>query len=302
VGAGNVDASGWLERNVTYRIGGIDDYRAASLQSWSSVASNWAQLTDRVDRQLRSAAEWIIDELALAPGQRVLDLAGGPGTVSMMAARAVDPGGHVIYSDFAEPMVDAARTRLEGAGAPGVEYRVIDAESIDLPDASVEAVACRMGYMLMADPATALRESARVLVAGGRIALAVWSDAESNPWGALPMQAVASQLGAPPPPADAPGLWALADEGRLKGLLEDAGLQSIRIQKLDDAVEFESAEQWIETTRRLAGPLNALLASLDDETRGAIEDRLREMAKPYELPDGRVSMPEQILGASASRP
>ena len=277
----------------------MDDYRAASLHGWSSVATDWAHLTYRIDRQLRAAADWMIDELALEPGERVLELAGGPGTVSMMAARAVTPGGHVIYSDFAEPMVDAARERLQGEGAPGVEYRVIDAETIDLPDASVEAVACRMGYMLMADPAAALRESARVLAPGGRIALAVWSDPGSNPWGALPMQAVASELGAPPAPADAPSLWALADEARLKGLLEDAGFQSIRIEKLDDAVEFESAEQWIEVTRRLAGPLKALLANLDDDTRGAIEDRMREAAKPYELPDGRISMPEQILAASA---
>ena len=277
----------------------MDDYRAASLYGWSSVATDWAQLTYRIDRQLQAAADWMIHELALEPGERVLELAGGPGTVSMMAARAVSPGGHVIYSDFAEPMVDAARERLQGEGAPGVEYRVIDAETIDLPDASVEAVACRMGYMLMADPAAALRESARVLAPGGRIALAVWSDPVSNPWGALPMQAVASELGAPPAPADAPSLWALADEARLKGLLEDAGFQSIRIEKLDDAVEFESAEQWIEVTRRLAGPLKALLANLDDDTRGAIEDRMREAAKPYELPDGRISMPEQILAASA---
>src|SRR5947209_1794868 len=225
----------------------------------------------------------MIEALALEPGDRVLELAGGPGTVSMMAAHAVSPGGHVIYSDFAEPMVAAARERLGAEGAPDVEYRVIDAETIDLVDASIDAVACRMGYMLMADPAAALRESARVLAPGGRIALAVWSDPGSNPWGALPMQAVASQLGAPPPPPDAPGLWALADKARLTGLLEDAGFRSVRIEKLDDAVEFESAEQWIEVTRRLAGPLRALLANLDDDTRGAIQDRMRESAKPYEL-------------------
>jgi enediyne biosynthesis protein CalE5 len=277
----------------------VDDYRAASLRGWSSVATDWARLTDRIDRQLRAASDWMIDALALEPGERVLELAGGPGTVSMIAARAVSPGGHVIYSDFAEPMVDAARERLQAAGAPGVEYRVIDAETIDLPDASVDAVACRMGYMLMADPAAALRESGRVLAPGGRISLAVWSDPGSNPWAALPMQAVAGQLGAPPAPAEAPSLWALADEARLRGLLEGAGFQSIRIDKLDDAVEFESAEQWIEMTRRLAGPLKALLANLDDDTRGAIEARMREAAKPYRLPDGRISMPEQMLTATA---
>jgi SAM-dependent methyltransferase len=277
----------------------VDDYRAASLHGWSSVATDWALLTERIDRQLAAAADWMIEALALEPGERVLELAGGPGTVSMMAARAVSPGGHVVYSDFAEPMVDAARARLQAEAAPGVEYRVIDAETIDLPDASVDAVACRMGYMLMADPAAALRESARVLAPGGRIALAVWSDPASNPWGALPIQAVASQLGAPPAPADAPGVWALADERRLSRLLEDAGFHSIRLEKLDDTVEFESVEQWIDVTRRLAGPLKALLANLDDDTRRAIEDRVREAARPYELPDGRISMPEQILAASA---
>jgi SAM-dependent methyltransferase len=277
----------------------VDDYRAASLQSWSSVAPDWAKLTDRIDRQLSAAADWMIDALALAPSERVLELAGGPGTLSMMAARAVGPRGHVMYSDFAEPMVAAARDRLTADGARGVEYRVIDAEAIDIADGSVDAVACRMGYMLMADPAAALRETARVLAPGGRVALAVWADAASNPWAALPMQAVASQLGAPPPPADAPGLWALAEPARLKGALEAAGFESIRIEALDDMVEFESAEQWIEMTRRLAGPPRALLANLDDDTRGAIEDRVREAAKPYELPDGRVSMPERILAASA---
>jgi enediyne biosynthesis protein CalE5 len=270
-----------------------------SLQGWSSVAPDWTELTDRIDRQLGAAADWIIDALALAPGVRVLELAGEPGTLSMMAARAVGSGGQVIYSDFAEPMVDAALERLRAAGAVGVDCHVIDAEAIDLPDGSVDAVACRMGYMLMADPATAFRETARVLAPGGRLALAVWSDPASNPWATLPMEAVAGQLGAPRLPADAPGLWGLGDRGRLKGVLEGAGFESIRIEALDDTVEFESAEQWIEMTQRLAGPLRALLANLDDDIRGAIVGRMREAAKAYELPDGRVSMREQMLAASA---
>jgi SAM-dependent methyltransferase len=279
----------------------VDDYRAASLQGWSTVAPDWAQLTDRIDRQLGPAADWIIDALALAPGERVLELAGGPGTVSMLAARAVGPGGHVIYSDFAEPMVEVARGRLSTEGLSSVECRVMDAEAIDLPDVSVDAVACRMGYMLMADPAVALRETARVLAAGGRVALAVWAEAAANPWAALPMQAIAAHLQAPPPPPDAPGLWSLADETRLRAALEGAGFESITVEALDASVEFDSAKQWIETTRRLAGPLRALFSSLDEDAREAIEQRMLEAAKPYEQPDGRVCMPERMLLASARR-
>lgn len=279
----------------------MDDYRAASLQGWSTVAPDWAQLIDRVDRQLGPAADWILDALALAQGERVLELAGGPGTLSMLCAQAVGPSGHVIYSDFAEPMVEVARARLSAEGISSVECRVIDAEAIDLPDGCVDAVACRMGYMLMADPATALRETARVLGDGGRVAFAVWAEAAANPWAALPMQAIASHLNAPPPPPDAPGLWSLADEGRLRSMLEAAGFESIRVEPRDARVEFDSAQQWIETTRRLAGPLRALFASLDEDARATIEQRMLDAAKPYEQPDGRVFMPERMLLAYARR-
>jgi SAM-dependent methyltransferase len=279
----------------------MDEYRAASLNAWSSVAPDWAELTDRVDRQLAVAGEWILEALALRPGERVLELAGGPGTLSLMAARAVGPDGHVTYSDFAEPMVAAARERLSAEGASGVECRVMDAEAIDLPSGSVDAVACRMGYMLMGDPEAALRETGRVLAPGGRVGLAVWADAASNPWASLAMQAVAGQLGAPPPPPDAPGLWSLSDHGRLERALEAAGLGSIRIEELESAVEFDSPEQWIDTTRRLAGPLKVLMDNLDHENRTAIETALRAAAEPYARPGGDVSMPQRMVVASARK-
>jgi SAM-dependent methyltransferase len=279
----------------------VDDYRAASLQGWSAVAGDWALLTDRIDRQLGMAAEWIMDALALQPRERVLELAGGPGTLSLLAARAVGPDGLVIYSDFAEPMVAAARERLEREGVTNVECRVMDAEAIDLPDGSVDAVACRMGFMLMADPAAAMRESARVLAPGGRVALAVWAEAESNPWAVVPMRVIASELATPPPPPGAPGMWSLADPVRLTGALEQAGFGSIRIETLDGTNDFDSSDQWIEMNRRLAGPLRTLLANLDDAKREAIEDRLREAVKAYERPDGSISMPQRMLAASARR-
>jgi SAM-dependent methyltransferase len=275
----------------------MESYRAASLDAWSSVAPDWAELSSRVDRQLQAAADWMLEALALAPGDRLLELAGGPGTLSVRAAHAVGPAGRVIYSDFSAPMVKAAQERLHAEGLRNVDCRTMDAEAIDLADKSVDAVACRMGYMLMADPDAALRETRRVLADGGRVALAVWADAASNPWGALPMQAVMAQLDAPPPP-DAPGLWALGDEAHLADTLERAGFGSIQIQALDDIVEYESSDAWIEMTRRLAGPLRALWANLDDEAREAIEARIRDAAKPYEVADGRIALPERILVAS----
>ena len=279
----------------------MDEYRAASLQNWSAVAPDWGELADRIDQQLRPAADWIIDAVAPRPGDRVLELAGGPGTLSILIAERVSPDGSVLHSDFSEEMVKVAWKRFESEGVGDIESRVMDAEQIDLPDASMDVVVCRMGYMLMADPAAALRESARVLAAGGRVALAVWTDAPSNPWVSLPMQAVATELNAPPPPPDAPGLWSLGDRQRVEGLLRDAGLNEIRIEILDGSAEYESAEQWLAATKRLAGPLKALFANLEQPAREAIERRVLEQARPFEQSDGRIVMPQQMLAASAKR-
>ncbi len=280
----------------------MEDYRSASLNAWSTVAPDWAQLTDRIDRQLGPAADWIIQALALQPGESVLELAGGPGTLSMMAARAVGSAGHVLYSDFAEPMVDAARERLTAEGLTWVDCRRVDAEAIDLPQDSVDAVACRMGYMLMAEPPVALRETARVLKGGGRLALAVWGDAASNPWAAVPIREIASHLSLPAPPPDAPGLWSLSGEGRLGAALEGAGFVSVQIETLDGTTEFDSADHWIEMTRRLAGPLRTLWENLDEPTRAAVEALIRAAAGPYEGDDGRLAVPERMLVASAVAP
>lgn len=279
----------------------MSDYRAASLQAWSNVAPDWGELISNVDRQLQRSAEWMIDDVQLQPGDRVLELAGGPGTISLIAARAVGDQGKVTCTDFSEPMVEAARQRAAAEGPTNIEHRVMDAEAIDLPDGAVDVVLCRMGFMLMADPATAIRESARVLAPGGRLALAVWSDAESNPWAAVPMRAIMQHLGAPPPPPDAPGLWALADEDHLRGLLSQAGLSSVRTELLDDRVEHDSPETWLELTGRLAGPVKALLANLDDAGREAISGAVAAAAQPYRQDDGRLSLPERMLVASARK-
>jgi SAM-dependent methyltransferase len=280
----------------------VDDFRAASLQGWSSVAPDWGQLTERVDEQLGPASDWMLTAVQLKPGERVLELAGGPGTVSLLASGAVGPEGHVIYSDFAAPMIDAGRRRLAQEGATNVEARVMDAEAIELPDGAVDVVLCRMGYMLMADPAAALRETRRVLAPGGRLALAVWSDAASNPWVALPMQAIMQHLDAPAPPPDAPGIFALADEQRLRGLIEQAGLEPGASEPLDAEVRYDSLENWFELTRRLAGPVRALLASADDAVQEEIKESWRERSAGYEQSDGSYLLPTRMLVASARRP
>jgi hypothetical protein len=113
------------------------------------------------------------------------------------------------------------------------------------------------------------------------------------------MRAIMSQLGAPPPPPEAPGLWALADEHRLRQLLTEAGFGEIRTDLLDDELQYDSVEDWLQRTARLAGPIRALMANLDEAGRQAIHAQVAKAAEAYRQPDGRLAVPERMLVASA---
>ena len=136
----------------------------------------------RCSARAAGVSRWLLEAIAPQPGQTVLELAAGPGDTGLMAAGLVAPDGKVIVTDFAEEMVAIARARAAELGLANVEVRQMEAEWIDLPAASVDGVLCRWGYMLLADPEAALRETRRVLRPGGRVALAVWDAPAHNPW------------------------------------------------------------------------------------------------------------------------
>jgi SAM-dependent methyltransferase len=277
------------------------DYRAASHDQWQRSAEGWRRHADDVDRIAEPVTRWMIEAAALQPGGKVLELACGPAGVGIAAARAVGPEGVVICSDFAEPMLDLARERVAAAGLANVELRLIDGERIDLFDSEVDAVLCRFGFMLMADPGRALQESFRVLRPGGRIALAVWDEAARNPWLAVPFGVVMSHFSAPPPEPGAPGVFALADEGRLRGLLEDAGFADVRFERVAVPRGFDSFEAWWTETQEMAAPLRDLLGRASKDDRTALEGRLREAVAPFTDGQGAIEFPTSALVAAARR-
>jgi SAM-dependent methyltransferase len=279
------------------------DYKAASLDQWSRSAEAWGRNVHRLDEGPEGGLiDMMLEAASPSSGDTVLELACGPGSVGLRAASLVGDGGRVICSDFAEPMVEVARERAQRMGVTNADFMVLDAESLDLPDTSVDVVVCRFGYMLMEDPLQALRETFRVLRPGGRVAFAVWKEAERNPWVSLIMSTVREQLDAPPPPPDAPGMFALADERRVRSLLEDAGFDDVKTTEVTAERRFESFEDWWGLTSQLARPLADLLAGLDDEGRRAIAERVRSKGERFASDGGGLAFPSAALVASARRP
>ncbi len=266
---------------------------------WEAMASGWDSRHAYFEEIARPVTDLMLERLAPEPGQTILDLAAGTGVAGLAAAGLVGREGHVIVSDFAEGMIEAASRHAARLGLTNVECRVLDAERLDLPDDAVDGVICRWGYMLMADPAAAFRETRRVLRPGGRLAFAVFTGPDENPWGSLPAGVLVERGHMPPPEAGAPGLFALADRSRLSQLLVDAGFPQPRFEEVAFMWRFADSSAFWTFLNEAAGAITIVLDRLDDDERLRVGQTIRQRVERFDGPNG-VELAGVSLVASAT--
>jgi SAM-dependent methyltransferase len=277
-----------------------DELRGRLRGLWNTVAPGWREHADFIDKRAAGVTERMLALTMPQPGERVLELACGPGGTAMAAAPLVAPDGWVVASDVASEMTAIAAARAAERGLNNVDARVLDLEAIDEPDASFDVALCRDGIMLVPDPARAAGEIHRVLRPGGRASIVVWGPRERNPWLTSVFRAAGVQLGIELPPPGMPGPFSLEDRDGFGEILAGAGFEDVVIEEHDVPLRARSAKEWSTRVVALAGPLAAILAGLPQEARDALHERLREEASPYETPRG-LEFPGLALIASARR-
>jgi demethylmenaquinone methyltransferase/2-methoxy-6-polyprenyl-1,4-benzoquinol methylase len=111
------------------------------------------------------------DKAQLAPGGAALDVCCGTGDLALALARRVAPDGHVVGSDFSEPMLDLAREKAASRGAAGARFEWGDVLQLPYEAGSFDAVTIGFGARNLSDLDLGLREMSRVLKEGGRLVI-----------------------------------------------------------------------------------------------------------------------------------
>jgi SAM-dependent methyltransferase len=196
-------------------------------------------------------------------------------------------------------MMEVARRRGAEIGLENVDYRVMDAERIELDADSVDGVLCRFGYMLMPDAAAALAETRRVLRPGGRLALAVWSAPERNPWASIGFGLLVERGYMPPPEPGAPGPFALASEQQTRTLLERAGFTAVRTEEVPLRFTFRDLDDYTTFATDTGGPAALVLRGLSEDEHEALKTRFGAAFAPFGV-DAGYEIPGAALCAAAN--
>jgi SAM-dependent methyltransferase len=260
--------------------------RQQSRSAWGAVASGWYAQREDIWKASRPVTEWMVRRLEPQPGDIVLELGSGLADTGLMAAPLVGQSGRVIITDFTPEMVAAARRRAGELGVRNAEFRVLDAERMDLKTDSVDGVLCRWAYMLMIDPSAAFAETRRVLRPGGRLAFSVWAARERNPALSLVGGVLESQGHIPPPDPKAPTAFAMADPGRIRVLVGGAGFAEPEIEEIAFRWPFADQDAYWRYLTETAASASPVLRALSPEAQKAVREQVQEAARPYQSGEG----------------
>ena len=276
-------------------------YKAEQRQGWDSVAAAWKKWRETFERSAQPVSDFLVELAQIRPGHRVLDVATGTGEPALTAARRVGPTGRVVATDQSSQMLAIARERATALGLQNVEFRQMDAEALDLPENTFDAVLCRWALMFFPDLAGCLGRLRLLLIPGGCFATAVWDVPEKVPMISLTTRVVTQMLGEPPVPPGTPNPFNLADTARLERMLAQAGFNDARNTRLTITFEFPSAEAYVSFRRDVAGPRIPHLVNQPPERQAAVWEALTEAARQHAAPDGRVRLPCEVLCVLARR-
>lgn len=273
-----------------------EQFKAQQRQMWNNVAAGWQAWWQTFEQGAQKVSDKIVELADIQPGDRVLDIATGIGEPAITAAKRVRPSGKVIATDISSQMIAIAKSRASSLDLDRLmEFREGDAEKLDFPKSSFNAVLSRWGLMFLPNLPSALTTMRELLVPSGRLAAAVWSTPTKVPMLDLAFSTVRKQINAPAPPPGTPGPFALADTESLRKSFSQAGFEDIRVQAFDITFSFDSAESFTRFHQQIAAPIQAMLANQTEERKRQAWDSITDAVSKYADSHGRINIDNEVI-------
>ena len=237
----------------------------------------------------------------IAPSQTVLDVATGPGEPALSVAALVGTEGKVFGVDPIPDMVAAARRAADHLELKNAKFEVGFADQLPFPDATFDAAISRFGVMFFPAPVEGVREMLRVLKPKGKLALAVWSSAERNPFFYVLSNIIDRFVDPTPIEQDAPDAFRFASPGKLLALFSQAGVATPTERILKFQIEAPvSVEEFWTLRCEISEALPKKLAALSTQQSTEVKRLALEAFREYSTDRG-ISFPAEVLILSGAK-
>jgi len=264
-------------------------------EDWDRAAPVWRKYDESLRRGSDPLTRRLLEMAGIGPGHRVLDIASGTGEPGLPAAEIVGPSGFVLLTDQSSEMLAVARDKASAQGLRNVDFRVCDAEQLQLEPESFDATLCRGALPLMPNPVAVLRVAYAALKPGGRIGLTLGGRLEANPYFTVPFTILRKYTSLPRFAPSVP-LYS-SDPDRVRSILTEAGFRELQFEPVEHIpMEFESGREYWEYMRRFERTAS-VLALIPADQHEKIGDEVAALATGGD-PDGKVALKGESVVAA----
>lgn len=202
---------------------------------WNGIAAGYDEVAFG---QLPELVEAAIELLMPERGDRVLDVASGPGTLAVRLAPRV---GHVVAVDFAEVMIERLRGHIMRSRLPNLEGKLMNGEALDFEDGSFDAAVSLFGVVSFDDRKRGLQEMLRVVVPGGKALFSSWAKPEENSLLGVGEAALRAAL---PEHPRLSAIASLSEPDACAEELESIGFEQVAAHRFQKRLRFESVDEY----------------------------------------------------------
>jgi SAM-dependent methyltransferase len=244
-----------------------------------SAGCAWVEAQALLDRTLQPFEDLLVEAVAASGARRVLDVGCGTGSTTRAVASLLGARGQSVGIDISEQMIDAARMLAE-QDREAATFICADAQSHRFDPGSFDLIMSRFGTMFFTDPVEAFANLRRAGARGARLCSIAWRSPEENPFMTTAERAAAALLpNLQARRADVAGPFGLADERRMRAILEESDWTEIEIRPIDVVCTLPEHELIRYGTR--FGPVGVALREADPHTRAQVAGAVRAAFEPY---------------------